>query len=57
MSSIFFTFLIEQGGVDAAITRFFGDQLQKRVQKHIVEEYGGQQHTGTSFIIDTLSDK
>lgn len=30
------SFGLMDGGVDGAITMFFGDQLQKRVQKHIV---------------------
>lgn len=41
------------GGVDAAITKFFGTQLQDRVQQHILKYYDGEQPVGTSFIIDT----
>jgi O-acetyl-ADP-ribose deacetylase (regulator of RNase III) len=41
------------GGIDAAITAFFGDQLQKRVQKKILSEFYGEQPVGTSFIIET----
>jgi len=45
------------GGMDAAITNYFGDQLQKRVQQRIIEEYYGEQPVGTSFIIETNNDK
>lgn len=40
------------GGYDAAISDWFGDQLQERVQKYIIEHYYGEQPVGTSFIID-----
>lgn len=40
------------GGYDLAITRYFGDQLQQRVQRHIIDHYYGKQPVGTSFIID-----
>jgi hypothetical protein len=45
------------GGVDAAITLFFGGQLQKKVQKYILENFEGEQPVGTSFIIETDNDK
>ena len=41
------------GGYDLAITEYFGDQLQKRVQQHIIDHYYGEQPIGTSFIIDS----
>jgi O-acetyl-ADP-ribose deacetylase (regulator of RNase III) len=41
------------GGVDLAIIRFFGSNLEKSVQKRIIEEYQGEQSVGTSFIIET----
>lgn len=40
------------GGYDAAISEWFGDQLQERVQQYIIENYYGEQPVGTSFIID-----
>ena len=40
------------GGYDLAISEWFGDQLQNRVQKYIIEHYYGEQPVGTSFIID-----
>ncbi len=47
------SFGLMDGGVDLAITRFFGKQLEDRVQKHIIENYLGEQPVGTSFIIET----
>lgn len=47
------SFGLMDGGVDAAITRFFGQQLMQRVQQRILEEYLGEQPTGTSMIVET----
>jgi len=47
------SFGLMDGGVDAAITKFFGSQLQKRVQAHILDRYDGEQPVGSSFIIST----
>ncbi|VEA17077.1 caudovirales tail fibre assembly protein [Salmonella enterica subsp. enterica] len=35
------TFGLMDGGVDAAITAYFGSQLQERVQQNIIREYLG----------------
>ncbi len=51
------SFGLMDGGMDAAITNYFGDQLQKRVQARIIEEYCGEQPVGTSFIIETNNAK
>lgn len=51
------SFGLMDGGMDAAITAYFGDQLQQRVQARIIEEYCGEQPVGTSFIINTHNDK
>jgi O-acetyl-ADP-ribose deacetylase (regulator of RNase III) len=51
------SFGLMDGGIDLAITLFFGDQLQKRVQKHILSEFYGEQPVGTSFIIETKHPK
>lgn len=40
------------GGYDAAITDYFGHDLEKAVQKYIQENYYGEQPVGTSFLID-----
>uniref|UniRef100_A0A7S4HZ35 Macro domain-containing protein n=1 Tax=Vannella robusta TaxID=1487602 RepID=A0A7S4HZ35_9EUKA len=47
------SFGLMDGGVDAAITKFFGAQLQERVQQYIIDHYEGEQPVGTSFIIKT----
>jgi O-acetyl-ADP-ribose deacetylase (regulator of RNase III) len=47
------SFGLMDGGVDAAIIRFFGVGLERRVQHYILEEYLGEQPVGTSFIITT----
>jgi len=47
------SFGLMDGGVDAAITRYFGPDLQARVQEHIIAEFRGEQPVGTSFIIET----
>ena len=51
------SFGLMDGGVDLAITRFFGVPLMERVQAHILQEYLGEQPIGTSFIIDTGSSE
>ena len=50
------SFGLMDGGFDLAITNYYGDQLQKRVQKYIIENYYGEQPVGTSFIIDAGKD-
>jgi O-acetyl-ADP-ribose deacetylase (regulator of RNase III) len=47
------SFGLMDGGVDAAITRFFGVPLMQRVQQRIIEEYLGEQPVGTSLIVET----
>jgi O-acetyl-ADP-ribose deacetylase (regulator of RNase III) len=47
------SFGLMDGGVDAAIVQFFGDQLMKRVQRRILDEYLGEQPVGTSMIVET----
>lgn len=46
-------FGLMDGGVDASITRFFGESLMRKVQQYILEEYLGEQPIGTSFIVET----
>ena len=45
------SFGIMNGGYDLAITRYFGQGLQKEVQKTILEEYLGEQPVGTSIVV------
>ena len=47
------SFGIMDGGYDAAITEWFGESLQQRVQDYIIKHYYGEQPVGSSFIIDT----
>lgn len=47
------SFGLMDGGVDAAITMFFGPALQGAVQRRILEEYVGEQPVGTSMIVET----
>lgn len=47
------SFGLMDGGYDMAITEYFGEQLQKRVQQYIIDVYYGEQPVGTSFIIDS----
>lgn len=46
-------FGLMDGGVDLAITRYFGLDLMDRVQQHILEHFRGEQPVGTSFIVKT----
>lgn len=50
------SFGIMDGGYDAAITEWFGPDLQERVQKVIVEEYLGEQPICSSIAVD-IGDK
>nr|WP_299491690.1 macro domain-containing protein [Acaryochloris sp. IP29b_bin.137] len=47
------SFGLMDGGVDGAITRYFGLDLMDRVQAHIIRQFRGEQPVGTSLIIDT----
>jgi O-acetyl-ADP-ribose deacetylase (regulator of RNase III) len=51
------SFGLMDGGIDAAITNYFGSQLMRRVQQYIIAEYLGEQPVGTSFIIATKHEK
>lgn len=50
------SFGLMDGGMDLAITNYFGNQLQERVQKYIIDEYYGEQPVGTSFVIETNNE-
>lgn len=47
------SFGLMDGGVDAAIVRFFGPELMERVQQQIRQLYLGEQPVGTSIIVET----
>lgn len=40
-------------GIDAAVVRRFGDDLMRRVQQQILNDYYGEQPVGTAFIVPT----
>ncbi len=47
------SFGIMNAGIDAAVVRFHGEELMKRIQHRILDEYLGEQPIGTSFIEPT----
>ncbi|NES17510.1 MAG: phage tail protein [Symploca sp. SIO3E6] len=47
------SFGMMDGGMDAAIIRFFGHSLMTKVQQYILKEFLGEQPVGTSFIVET----
>ncbi|RCJ16983.1 phage tail protein [Nostoc sp. ATCC 43529] len=51
------SFGMMDGGIDAAIIRFFGRSLMARVQQRILEDYLGEQPVGTSMIVETRHRK
>ena len=40
-------------GMDLAVLKFFGLQLQEAIQKRIIEDYCGEQPVGTAFLVET----
>jgi O-acetyl-ADP-ribose deacetylase (regulator of RNase III) len=46
-------FGIMTAGIDAAVIHRFGEELMRRVQHRILDEYRGEQPVGTAFVIDT----
>jgi len=45
------SFGLMDGGVDGAITDYFGLQMMERMQQAVIDQYGGEQPVGTSMII------
>lgn len=50
------SFGLMDGSYDLALTEWYGNQLQERVQEHIIKNFYGEQPIGTSFIIETNKD-
>lgn len=50
------SFGIMDGGYDLALTKWYGNQLQMRVQKYIIAHYYGEQPIASSFIIGAGKD-
>src|SRR6478609_1880738 len=40
-------------GIDAAVVRRFGEDLMRRVQHRIMDEFFGEQPVGTAFVVPT----
>ncbi|NEP14868.1 MAG: phage tail protein [Symploca sp. SIO2C1] len=51
------SFGMMDGGMDAAIIKFFGHSLMTKVQEYILKEFLGEQPVGTSFIVETGHSK
>ena len=51
------SFGLMDAGMDLAVLKFFGQSLQARIQKVILEDYLGEQPVGTSFIIESGQQK
>lgn len=47
------SFGMMDGGMDAAIIKFFGRSLEEKVQQRILDDFLGEQPIGTSIIIET----
>ncbi len=47
------SFGLMDGGIDAAVSKFFGKELERTVQRRILEDYLGEQPVGTSMIVET----
>jgi O-acetyl-ADP-ribose deacetylase (regulator of RNase III) len=47
------SFGLMDAGMDLAVLKFFGTQIQERIQKRILEDFCGEQPVGTSFIVET----
>ncbi|HEY1187627.1 MAG TPA: macro domain-containing protein [Gemmata sp.] len=47
------SFGLMTAGIDAAVVRFFGEELMTRVQHRILNDYFGEQPIGTAFVLET----
>ncbi len=51
------SFGLMDGGVDLAISQYFGWDLMRRVQERIIDDFRGEQPIGTSIIVETDNPK
>lgn len=51
------SFGLMDGGIDEAITMYFGQQMMDRVQNMIIDKYAGEQPVGTSEIVRGTADE
>jgi O-acetyl-ADP-ribose deacetylase (regulator of RNase III) len=47
------SFGLMDAGMDLAVLKFFGTQIQDRIQQRILEDYCGEQPVGTAIIVET----
>ncbi len=47
------SFGLMDAGMDLAVLKFFGTQIQERVQRKILEDYCGEQPVGSAFLVET----
>jgi O-acetyl-ADP-ribose deacetylase (regulator of RNase III) len=47
------SFGLMDAGMDLAVVKFFGAQIQERIQKRILEDYCGEQPVGSAFLVET----
>jgi O-acetyl-ADP-ribose deacetylase (regulator of RNase III) len=47
------SFGLMTAGIDAAVVRYFGDELMLRVQECILDQFFGEQPVGTAFVLAT----
>jgi O-acetyl-ADP-ribose deacetylase (regulator of RNase III) len=47
------SFGLMTAGIDAAVVRYFGDELMRRVQHRILDQFFGEQPVGTAFVLAT----
>ena len=51
------SFGLMDGGIDAAITAYFGEALKYEVQRRIVHEFQGEQPVGTCILVPIESER
>jgi O-acetyl-ADP-ribose deacetylase (regulator of RNase III) len=51
------SFGLMDGGIDAAITAYFGEALMYEVQRRIVREFQGEQPVGTCLLVPIESER
>src|SRR5580765_5794675 len=47
------SFGLMDAGMDLAVLKFFGPQIQERIQRRILDDYLGEQPVGSAFIVET----
>jgi len=47
------SFGLMDAGMDLAVLRFFGSELQNVIQRRILEDFCGEQPVGTAFLVET----